>query len=67
MHLVILGVDIAWNANVETFTEGGGFVSKHLGNPLLSTGRSDSLISYVFTSYPRFKNLAPQENVASGA
>ena len=45
MHLVMLGVDIAWNANVETFTEGGGFVSKHLGNPLLSTGRSDSLIS----------------------
>ena len=52
MHLVILGVDIAWNAIVETFTEGGGFVSKHLGNPLgfpgnplLSTGRSDSLIS----------------------
>ena len=34
MHLVILGVDIAWNAIVETFTEGGGFVSKHLGNPL---------------------------------
>ena len=33
---------------LETFTEGGGFVSKHLGNPLgnpgnplLSTGRSD--------------------------
>ena len=48
MHLVILGVDIAWNAIVETFTEGGGFVSKHLGNPLgspgnplLSTCRSD--------------------------
>ena len=31
---------------VETFTEGGGFVSKHLGIPLLSTGRSDPLISY---------------------
>ena len=30
----------------KTFTEGGGFVSKHLENPLLSTGRSDSLISY---------------------
>ena len=33
----------------ETFTEGGGFVSKHLGNPLgnplLSTGRSDPWIS----------------------
>ena len=34
------------------FTESGGFVSKHLGdplgdpgNPLLSTGRSDPLIS----------------------
>ena len=45
---MILGVDIAWNAIVETFTEGGGFVSKHFGNPLgnpgnplLSTGRSD--------------------------
>ena len=34
MYLVILGVDIAWNAITETFTEGGGFVSKHLGNPL---------------------------------
>ena len=51
MHLVILGVDIAWNAIVETFTEGGGFVCKHLGNPLvypgnplLFTGRSDPLI-----------------------
>ena len=31
--------------NIETFTEGGGFLSKHLGNPLLSTGRSDPLIS----------------------
>ena len=36
MQLVILCVDIAWNA-IETFTEGGGFVSKHLGNQLLST------------------------------
>ena len=45
MHLVILGVDIAWNKIVETFTEGGGFVSKHLGNPFLSTGQSDPLIS----------------------
>ena len=34
MYLVILGVDSAWNAIVETFTEGGGFVSKHFGNPL---------------------------------
>ena len=47
MHLVMLGEDIAWNAIVETFTEGGGFMSKHFGNslgnpgkPLLSTGRS---------------------------
>ena len=32
--------------NIETFTEGGNFVRKHLGNPLLSTGRSDTLISY---------------------
>ena len=54
MHLVMLGVDIAWNAIVETFTEGGGFVSKHLGNPLgnpgnplLSTGRSDPWISKI--------------------
>ena len=45
MHFVILGVDIAWNGIVETFTEGGGFVSNHLGNPLLSTCRSDPLIS----------------------
>ena len=37
MHLVILGVDIAWNAIVETFPAGGGFVSKHLVNPLLSS------------------------------
>ena len=29
----------------ETFTEGGDFVSKHLGNPFLSTGRSDTLTS----------------------
>ena len=38
MHLVIFGVDIAWNAIVETFMEGGGLVSKYLGNPLLYTG-----------------------------
>ena len=54
MHLVILGVDIAWNAIVETFTEGAGFVSKHLGNTLPSTGRSDPLISFkVKRSEPR--------------
>ena len=29
----------------DTFKEGVGFVSKHSGNPLLSTGRSDTLIS----------------------
>ena len=45
MHLVILGVNIAWNVITEAFMEGRGFVSKHLGNPLLSTGRSDPLIS----------------------
>ena len=62
MHLVILGVDIAWNAIVETFTEGGGFVSKHLGNPLgnpgnplLSTGRSDS--SFLILTYSHSKYL----------
>ena len=39
MHLVILGVDIAWNAIIETFTEGGGLVSKE-GEGVKSRGRS---------------------------
>ena len=30
-----------WNSHLES----GGFVSKYLGNPLLSTGRSETLIS----------------------
>ena len=44
MHLMVLGVDIAWNAIVETFTDGGGFVNKHLENSLLPSGRSDHLL-----------------------
>ena len=50
MHLVIRCEDIAWNGIAETFTEGGGFVSNHLGYPLLSAGWSDTLIVKVLAS-----------------